>query len=238
MRNWAGNHVFAAASFEAPKEVAELQTAVRRASLVHAVGSGHSFSAVADTGGTLIATEHLTFVDPVADGAVRVGAGARYGDASRVLAAQGSAFANLPSLSHVTVAGAVATATHGSGAVEPSLASAVQSLELVRADGSLVEIGRADPDFAGAVVALGGLGVVTALTSKVVPEFEIAQTVYEGVAWAVVEEGLVELLALGYSTSVFVDWGGPSVPQVWVKAKPGETVTAPGSPAAGPRHPI
>jgi xylitol oxidase len=111
-------------------------------------------------------------------------------------------------------------------------------LELVLADGSSAEIDRDDPRFSGAAVALGALGVVSALTLEVVPAFEIAQTVYEGVPWELVDDGLVDLLALGYSTSVFVDWGGPSVRQLWVKAKPGEDVDAFGFPAAGPRHPI
>jgi alditol oxidase len=238
LSNWARNLSFAAAALAAPRDVRELGAVVRDASRVHAVGSGHSFSAVADTTGTLVATEHLSFIGTVGAGVVRVGGGARYGDVSRGLADQGSALANLGSLPHITVAGAVATATHGSGAAQPSLAAAVRSLELVLADGSPAEIDQDDPRFSGAVVALGALGVVSALTLEVVPAFEIAQTVYEGIPWAVVDDGLLDLLALGYSTSVFVDWGGPSLRLLWVKAKPGEDVDAFGFPAAGPRHPI
>ena len=135
---------------------------------VRALGTGHSFSPIADTDGVLIATAGLPAVCDVdaAAAAVTVGAGVEYGDLARRLTAAGWALRNLASLPHISVGGACATATHGSGSGNGNLASAVRAVELVTADGGLITLdARADGDrFRGVVVGLGAVGVVTTLT--------------------------------------------------------------------------
>lgn len=239
LTNWAGNIAFSAETYKAPESVGDLQEVIRDASTARAIGQGHSFSDIADTNGVLISTRHLNTVEMSADG-VRVGAGVAYGDLVRLLGSNGRTLANLASLPHVSVAGAVATATHGSGTMNPSLASAVRSLQIVTADGALLEVDRTDPRFLGATVGLGALGVISALTLETVEEFEIAQWVFENVPWDDAGRSLNELLSLGYSTSLFLTWIGTAVEQLWVKAAARAPLpdSIPGDPARKPRHPV
>jgi xylitol oxidase len=138
------------------------------------------------------------------------------------------------------VAGAVTTATHGSGERNGNLATAVAGIELIRGDGKLVTLRRGDPGFAGAVVGLGALGVVTALTLDVVPAFEIRQYVYDDLTRAALEESLPEILGAGYSVSLFTDWASTTINHAWVKrSEPMPAGPFFGArPADGPRHPI
>ncbi len=240
--NWAGNIVFAARQFHRPASVPELQELVAGASQARVLGSGHSFNRMADTGGELISLAALPRVVEIgADRrTVRVDGGIRYGDLVAHLDAAGLALHNMASLPHISVAGAVTTATHGSGVRNGNLATAVAAIELVRADGELVTLRRGDPDFPGAVVGLGALGVVTALTLDVVPAFEIRQYVYDDLSPEALRENLPEILAAGYSVSLFTDWTSTTVNHVWLKRQD----TVPDGPffgarpADGPRHPV
>ena len=211
---------------------------VAQSDVLRPLGTRHSFNRVADTTGVLISTEHLNRIVEVGERTVVVEAGIRYGELGRELARHGLAVANYASLPHISVGGAIATATHGSGARNQSLAASVAALELVCADGSLVHLARTDDGFDGAVVALGALGLVVRVTLDVVAEFELRQHVFEGLAWATVEENLHELLALGYSTSLFTRWTAAGIDLVWVKS----TVPIDGcfgaTPRDGPRNPI
>ena len=237
--NWAGNLTYKAENVVRPRTVAEVRAAVRSATTARALGSRHSFSAVADTTGTLISTDRLADVGPPdRNGRVRVGPGATYGRVARVLTEHRRTLANFASLPHISVGGAVATATHGSGPANASLASSVCALELVLADGSTLSLGRGDGEFDGAVVSLGALGVVTALVLETLPQFMLRQYVFEDVPWEVAEDALGELLAHGYSTSLFLSWAGATIEQAWVKT-PHELASFAGArAAAGPRHPI
>ncbi len=109
---------------------------------------------------------------------VRVGGGVRYAELARLVHEHGLALHNMASLPHISVAGSVATGTHGSGVANGSLASAVREVELITADGSSVRIGRGDDRFDGAVTSLGALGVVTALTLDLEPDYEVEQYVF------------------------------------------------------------
>ena len=115
----------------------------------------------------------------------------------------------------------MATGTHGSGVRNGSLSTAVTALEMVTPDGELMRLSRsADPDrFPGAVVALGCLGVVTALTLRVEPAYEVAQVVYEELPFATLLGALDEIMSVGYSVSLFTTWGDDVVDQVWVKRR-------------------
>src|SRR5690349_25103399 len=100
-----------------------------------------------------------------------------YAAVATALAQRGVALHNLASLPHISVGGAIATATHGSGVGNGNLATAVAGLELVLSSGDLVRLARGDDEFAGAAVGLGALGVVTRVTLDVEPAFEVRQDV-------------------------------------------------------------
>ncbi|MGN9775391.1 FAD-binding protein [Micromonospora sp. H33] len=241
-RNWAGNVEYAARRFHRPGSVDELRRLVAGSDRLRAIGTGHSFNRFGDTAGELVSLAGLP-QDVTLDrdrSTVTVPAALRYGDLATALHADGYAVANLASLPHISVAGAVATGTHGSGVRNGNLASAVTALELVTADGHLRTLDRdTDGDtFAGAVVSLGALGVVTRVTLDVVPAFTLCQYVRLGLA----RESLDEALASAYSVSVFTDWRTPLLREVWVK-RHAELPPPPadwlGTTAADrPRHPV
>lgn len=238
MKNWAGNVTYSTDQVLAPRTVAEAQETVARAELLKPLGTGHSFSRVADTTGVLVSTEHLDRIVEVGTETVVVEAGIRYGDLGSALARHGLAVPNYASLPHISVGGAIATATHGSGARNRSLAASVAALELVCSDGSLERLARTDEGFEGAVVALGALGLVARVTLDVVPAFELCQQVFERLSWAAVEADLHEVLALGYSTSLFTRWSEDGIDQVWVKSAAPVDACFGATAADGPRNPV
>jgi xylitol oxidase len=225
--NWARNVTFGAVRFHRPGTVEEIRRIVAGADRVHVLGSGHSFSRVADTDGDLLRLDRLPRrieVDREALTAT-VDGGATYIDVGPALQREGWALANLPSLPHLTVAGAVATGTHGSGGQLRCLSAGVAGLELVTGTGDVVQLGRGDDGFEGAVVALGALGVVTRLTLDLVPSFEVATTVVLDVPLDEVERAPEAVLDAAYSVSVFTDWH--EITQVWVKSRTDELDVAP-----------
>jgi xylitol oxidase len=149
---------------------------------------------------------------------VTVGAGLRYGQVVDVLSGAGLALHNLASLPHISVAGAVATATHGSGPANGNLATAVAALELVTSGGEVVRVARGDAGFDGTVVGLGALGVVTRVTLDVEPAYEVGQRVFEGLPWATLYDRFDEVTSAGYSVSLFTLLG-EDVDMVWVKSR-------------------
>ncbi|WP_052850553.1 FAD-binding protein [Streptomyces avicenniae] len=209
--NWAGNITFGAERVHRPASLDELRQTVAGARRVRALGTGHSFNRIADTDDDQVLVDGLprrVEVDPAA-GTVTVGAGLRYAEVAAALHEAGFALANLASLPHISVAGSVATGTHGSGDGQQGLASAVAALELVGPEGDLVRLARdTDPDrFPGAVVNLGALGVVTALTLDVEPAFDVAQWVWTGVPLDAVAADFDAVTGAAYSVSTFTDWG-------------------------------
>ncbi|HEU5110376.1 MAG TPA: FAD-binding protein [Micromonosporaceae bacterium] len=247
--NWAGNVAFRARRMLRPASVDELRSIVAESDRLRILGTAHSFNRLADTEGDLVSVAGLPpTVEIAADRrSVTVAAGVRYGELAQRLDAAGLALHNLASLPHISVAGAVATATHGSGERHGNLATAVSALELVTADGDLVRLARGDEGFAGAVVGLGALGAVTALTLDVEPAFELSQTVYEGLPLDALAEHEAEILGAAYSVSLFTGWAGPTIDQVWVKRRaddrPDHAPPPPArwlgaTPADGPRHPV
>jgi xylitol oxidase len=241
LTNWAGNIGFGARRLHRPRTLAELRELVAGTSRLRVLGSGHSFNRLADTDGDLISLADLPRAVEVAPDrtTVRIDGGIRYGELAARLAAEGLAVHNMASLPHISVAGAVATATHGSGVRHGNLATAVAGLEILRADGSTTVLDRSDPDLAGAVVGLGALGVVTALTLDVVPAFELRQYVYDDLPEASLHDHLDEILSAGYSVSLFTRWSSPGIDQVWLKrTEPMEGDFFGARPADGPRHPV
>jgi alditol oxidase len=149
---------------------------------------------------------------------VSVGASVSYGELAAALEPEGLALQNLASLPHISVAGAVATATHGSGDANGNLATAVAGLQLVTSSGEIVTASRGDPDFEGLVVGLGALGAVTRITLDVVPAYEMRQRVFEELSWARLFEHFDKLTASGYSVSMFTRLADV-IDQVWVKSR-------------------
>ncbi|MCU1678106.1 MAG: FAD-binding protein [Frankiales bacterium] len=240
--NWSATVTFAPRRVLDPRSVDELRAAVAGARRCRALGSAHSFNLLADTTGDLIRVAGLPRelgIDPDAR-TVTVSAGTRYGELTGPLHDAGFALANLGSLPHISVAGAVATGTHGSGVGNGALSTAVRALDLVTADGDLVTLARGDDGFDGAVVALGGLGIVTRVTLDVVPTYEIEQVVYDDLPTDVLLEDFDGVMSSAYSVSVFTDWRAERSNQVWRKSLAGAASPAlPGAVrATGPRHPI
>jgi xylitol oxidase len=219
--NWAGNITFGASSFHRPAALSELRGVVGRARQVRVLGTGHSFNDMADSPGVQVSLADLppeVEFDSAA-ALVRVSAGLSYATLAARLDRQGFALRNMASLPHISVAGACATGTHGSGIANQNLSAAVTGLELVTADGDVVELDRASaPGFPGAIVHLGALGVVTRLVLEVVPSFEVSQRVYEDLPLEVLDDHFDALMASGYSVSMFTDWRAPRLTQLWIKS--------------------
>lgn len=247
LTNWAGNVVFSAREVHRPATVAALQRLLASSRRIRALGSGHSFSRVADTDGHLVSVAGLPATVELDSQArqARVSAGMRYGEMARHLHARGFAVHNLGSLPHIGVAGACATGTHGSGDRNGILATAVSAVEMVTASGDLLTVRRGDDDFDGSVVALGCLGVVTALTMDVQPAFKVRQDVYDNLSFERLVTDFGSVVSAGYSVSMFLSWDGPGVDMVWVKRRmddPQDGELPPpwegARPAGGERHPV
>lgn len=251
MRNWAGNLTYGARRLLEPESVEELQELVRASPRLKAVGSRHSFNAIADTPGDHVSLTRMPRrleIDAAAR-TVRVDAGVRYGELCKPLEQVGLALHNMASLPHISVAGACATATHGSGDRSGNLASAVSAIELVRADGEVVSLqrgaaGNVDPFDAG-VVSLGALGVVTSLTLDLEPSYQVRQDVYDDLPVAAFADHFDAITSSADSVSFFTEWRGPSIEMVWLKRRigVGDATTMPAAlfgatRADGERHPI
>ncbi|HET9901525.1 MAG TPA: D-arabinono-1,4-lactone oxidase [Actinomycetes bacterium] len=247
--NWAGNYVYRAEHLHRPRTLEELQEIVAVASSVHVLGSRHSFNGIVDAA-ELISLEalhaqetlHARVVVNREARTVSFGAGLKYGELTERLNDEGVALHNLASLPHISVAGAVATATHGSGNRNGNLATAVAGLELVTSSGELLHVSRGDADFDGIVVGLGALGAVTRITLDVEPAFEVRQRVFEGLDWTALYENFDDITSSGYAVSIFTLFGA-AVDQVWVKSRTDEAERIDGdlfgaTPAAVDRHPI
>jgi xylitol oxidase len=220
--------------------VDELRALVGGLDRVRALGTRHAFTDLADTTGDLVSTQDLpgTIEVDTERRQVRVAGGVSYGVLAEQLAAGGWALATMASLPHISVAGAIATGTHGSGDATGSLAAAVAGLEVVGADGELRTILRGEPDFDAYVVSLGALGITTHVTLDLEPTYDVRQDLYTDLPWDVAAERLDELTASAYSVSLFTDWLSGRIQQVWLKSR--GTVPPPdlfgSAPVAGTLH--
>ena len=246
LRNWSENVQFSAAQVHAPRTVEELQELVRASRKVRVLGSRHSFNDIAAIDAQINAGHNGKVTaqdppDPASSAYVSVdcldipvtfdpkrntvtcGASITYGELCQRMHVQGVALRNTASLPHISIGGACATATHGSGDNNGNLASEVEGMELVAADGeqrSLTPDGGGE-GFLGGVVGLGGLGVVTRITLATVPAFAMEQTVYEDLPVAELYDNFDGIMSGAYSVSLFTDWLGGTVNQVWLKRELG-----------------
>ena len=249
--SWSGTVDYGPGPLHAPTSLDQLQELVAASDRVRALGTRHSFSEVAASDADLVT---LTGMPPEIDidteaGTVRVAAGVRYGELAVAAHAAGLALPTMGSLPHISVGGASATGTHGSGNRSRSLASSVREIELVTAGGDLLTLSReADPDvFDGAVLSLGTLGILTHLTLDLVPAAPMRQTVHlDFPAERMDEANLAEMLGAGASVSLFHHWDG-HIAQAWVKQRLSEDTDEGtalpehwlgGRRAPGPVHPL
>jgi xylitol oxidase len=221
LKNWAENLEYSTENVVYPESVEQVQAFVKNADKLRALGSQHCFNKIADSPHQLLSTKNLNKVvalDP-AKKTVTVEAGIRYGTLGEYLQGKGYALHNLASLPHISVAGSVATATHGSGVKNGNLATAVSGIEFVTAAGEVVTLSREkDGDqFLGAVVGLGAFGVVTKVTLDIQPSYQVRQDVYENLPFGELEKNFEAIMASGYSVSLFTDWQKNNVSEVWVK---------------------
>jgi xylitol oxidase len=242
-KNWAGNYTYRAEKLHRPTTIEQVQEIVANAASVHVLGSRHSFNDIADSS-ELISLENLPADVVVDHGAqtVSFGGGVKYGNLIKILNDEGVALHTLASLPHISVAGAVATATHGSGVTCGNLGTAVAGLEMVTSSGEIMKVSRGDPDFDGLVVGLGALGAVTRIILDVQPAYQVKQRVFEGLSWKALYEHFDEITSCGYSVSIFTRWGQTN-DQVWVKSRTDEPDRVEGDlfgavAATVDRHPI
>ena len=246
-RSWSGTVDYGPGPLHAPTSLPALQSLVAGADRLRALGTRHSFSEVAASDGPLVTLTAMPAdieLDTEAR-TVRVAAGVRYGELAVTAHAAGLALSNMGSLPHISVGGASATGTHGSGNASRSLASSVREVELVTAGGDLLTLARdTDPEiFDGVVLSLDTLGIVTHLTLDLVPAGPMRQTVHLDFPAERMDEGsLAEMLGAGASVSLFHHWDG-HIDQAWVKQRVDEDAAPPehwlgGRRAPGPVHPL
>lgn len=248
-RNWAGNYTYSATRLHHPETIEHIQELVRKAHKLKVLGSRHSFNHIADSVEDLIALDHFDQVGTIDHErrTITVAGGVRYGQLCQQLHREGFALPNLASLPHISVAGASATATHGSGNYNRSMATVVSALELVTADGTRVTLSREQQadQLHGAIVSLGGLGVITQLTLDLIPTFEVRQDVYEYLPMTQLEKHFDAITSSAYSVSLFTNWRGALIDQVWLKRRVADGSPAEAEPeffgatlATRPLHPI
>jgi xylitol oxidase len=246
--NWAGNYMYRAKALREPSSMDELRRIVARSRSLRPVGTRHSFTDIGDAAELVslsslpgkVAVDRDTMT-------VTVPAGLTYGALAKRLMDNGLALHAMASLPHISVGGAVQTGTHGSGDRSGSLATAVRGIEMVTSEGDILTVFREDEGFAGMVVGLGALGVVTSLTLDVEPAYRMTQRVYRHLAWETFAANLDAITSAAASVSLFTTWGD-DIDQVWLKSRIDESAEpqeedpdAPffgAVPATHPMHPV
>jgi xylitol oxidase len=220
--NWAGNYTYSAKDLDLANTIEDVQHSIRSHSHLKALGARHSFNGIADSTEDQISLKHLDQIElDTKTKTVTVGAGVTYGQLAPYIDSRGYAVHNLASLPHISVVGACATATHGSGSKNGNLSTAVQAMEIVTANGEVAVFSRKKlgDKFPGVVVGLGALGVITKIILEVQPTFKMTQMVYESLSFSQLEHHLDDIFASGYSVSIFTDWQNHRATQVWIKRR-------------------
>ena len=221
LRNWSGTYRFTAPTVIAARTIDEVRRAVTTAGRVRALGTRHSFNDLADNGDTLVTVTGIA-PEPVLDEAARtvtVGAGASYGAVAGWLQQRGWALHNLGSLPHISVAGATATGTHGSGSRNQILSAAVAALDYVDADGELRRAGRGGPGLRRAGGRAGSVRRRRPRHPRRAAELPGQAGRLRRAAWDRVLAELDPILSAAYSVSLFTDWSGETLEAAWVKRR-------------------
>lgn len=226
LKNWAGNLTYSTDNVQYPKSVAEVQQLIKKLPKLRALGTRHCFNTIADSKDDLVSTRDLNKVISLdaKNHTVTVEGGIKYGELAPYLHQHGYALHNLASLPHISVAGSITTATHGSGIKNGNLSSVVTGLEIVIADGSIVHLSKAsDPEkLNAAVVGLGALGIITKVTLQVEPTYNVRQRVFLKLPVSQLKANFEEIMSAGYSVSLFTDWQSDSINEVWIKSRMNE----------------
>ncbi len=223
LKNWAGNLTYSTDNVQYPKSVVEVQQLIKKLSKLRALGTRHCFNTIADSKDDLVSTRDLNKVISLdaKSHTVTVEGGIKYGELAPYLHQHGYALHNMASLPHISVAGSITTATHGSGIKNGNLSSAVTALEIVIADGSVVHLSKAtDPEkLNAAVVGLGVLGIITKVTLQIQPTYNMRQRVFLKLPMSQLKVHFQEIMSAGYSVSLFTDWQSDSMNEVWIKSR-------------------
>lgn len=226
LKNWAGNITYSTTNVQYPKSLLEVQQLVTKHSKIKALGTRHCFNTIADSKYDLLSTRNLNKVlrlDAKAK-TVTVEGGIKYGELAPYLHKHGFALHNLASLPHISIAGSIITATHGSGIKNGNLATSVSGLEMITANGERVDFSRAgDPNRLNAVVVnLGAIGVLTKVTLDLIPTFMVRQRVFTNMPLGQVKQHFEQIISAGYSVSLFTNWQNQNVSEVWIKSRTDE----------------
>lgn len=223
LKNWAGNYQYSTDKLDKAKSIPQVQELVKKYSKLKVLGTRHCFNGIADSTNNLISLGEMDDVISLDTKAhtVTVDASMKYGQLAPYLDKKGFALHNLASLPHISIAGACATATHGSGVKNGNLSTAVAAMELVTAKGEVRTLSRSKDGetFRAAVVHLGGLGVVTKVTLDIQPTFMMRQDVYENLPLAQLQQHFEAIVSSGYSVSLFTDWQKKRINEVWIKSR-------------------
>jgi xylitol oxidase len=227
--NWAGNLTYATQQLFQPATIPEMQELIQKSKKLRALGTRHSFNSIADSDSALVSTSAFNRVLELnrKNNTVTVEAGIKYGELCGYLHGNGYALHNLASLPHISVAGACATATHGSGIKNGNLGIAVTAIEFINGKGDLVKLSREKngDQFCGTVVNLGALGIVTKMTLAIQQAFTMKQEVFQDMPVTELEKNFETIMSSGYSVSLFTNWKTKNINQVWIKSKAGEEVS-------------
>ncbi|MFJ2978017.1 D-arabinono-1,4-lactone oxidase [Curtobacterium sp. NPDC087082] len=218
--NWSGTVTYTAERVLRPSSIDEAAEIVARSPRVHGLGTRHSFNDAPDAPGVLLDLTGIP-TDLAVDAVrrtVTMGAGTRYGVVAPEIDRAGFALHNTGSLPHISIAGAIATGTHGSGTALGSLSTAVRSFEVLGPDGSARTIDRDDPAFDGAVLHLGLLGVLTRVTLDVEPSYRMRQDTYGPIPWDTFTAHVAEVHAAATSVCSYTVFGD-TVSEVLLKSR-------------------
>jgi xylitol oxidase len=222
LQNWAKNVTYSTANVWFPKSVTEAQQLIKNHSRIRSLGTRHCFNTIADSKDGLISSRDLNKVISLnkEDKTVTVEGGIKYGELAPYLHQHGFALPNLASLPHISVAGSISTATHGSGIKNGNLATSVSGLEFILADGSIARFSNAHDaaELSSVVVGLGAIGFITKVTLDVIPTFNVRQRVFTRMPIAEVKTNFLKIMSAGYSVSLFTDWQSDYISEVWIKS--------------------
>jgi xylitol oxidase len=220
LRNWGGNLEYQTSEILAPANIESLAQNIKSGK-VRPIGTRHSFSKVAIGEGKLVSSSGLAFA-PMLDAensTVTVSAATRYGDLASFLEENNLALVNMGSLPHISIAGAAATATHGSGIKNQILSASLREYSFLDARGKLVTYRLGDENFEACRVGLGAYGLWVSVTLAVVPSYQMRQDIFLNVPWDEFYQDPIGITGAGYSVSLFTKWAQSNIDQIWVKSK-------------------
>ena len=220
-KNWAGNYTYSTSKLHYPTSISQVQDFVKTSKTIKVLGSRHSFNSIADSTNSLISLVDMPeFIEIHDNMTATISSGLNYGQVAQYLNQEGYALHNLASLPHISVVGACATGTHGSGVNNGNLATVISGIEFIDGTGELVRLFPADGDiFNGVIVNLGAIGIVTKVTLDIEPSYDVHQDVYLNLPLAELTDNFEDIVSSAYSVSLFTDYQNDNIYQVWLKSR-------------------